>query len=105
MVRQEWVMRVGSRIIPITALKTFVEIVLLFAVGTFAYNVGINDAQEGAKFASYLCDRGYYDTATSTFVKCFPTPEGTLIKWKCDFKNGTKNLPFLINYTFNDTFK
>jgi hypothetical protein len=106
MIRQEWILKIGSHVIPITALKAGVEIVLLFVVAIFAYNVGQNDAQEGAKFASYLCDKGYYDTATNSYIKCYPTPDGIKIVWKCDFKNGTKSIPFLANYSFtNDTIK
>ena len=103
MIRHEWVLRIGRHVIPITTLKASVEIVLLFVVAVFAYNVGQNDAQEGAKFASYLCSKGYYDTATSLFVKCYPVQEGIKIVWKCDFKNGTKALPLFANFTTNDT--
>jgi hypothetical protein len=99
MIRQEWILRIHNRVIPITALKAGVEIILLFVVAVFAYNVGQNDAQEGAKFASYLCSKGYYDTDTSTYVKCYPVPEGIRIVWKCDFKNGTKALPIFANFT------
>jgi len=89
MIRQEWVIRLGSRIIPITAVKAFVEILLLFLVAGFAYNVGQNDAQEGAKFAAYLCDKGYYDVATNSFVKCFPQATGVRVVWKCETANKT----------------
>ena len=107
-VSHEWVFKVGNHAIPLQALKAGVEIVLLFVVAVFAYNVGQNDAQEGAKMAAYLCDKGYYDTATKSYVKCFPVPEGIRIVWKCDFSNGTKALPFLLNYSnsfHNDTIK
>jgi hypothetical protein len=104
-ISQEWVVKVGNGGIPLTALKAGVEIVLLFVVAVFAYNVGQNDAQEGVKFASYLCDKGYYDVASQSYVKCYPVPEGIRIVWKCDFKNGTKALPFFLNYSLNDSIK
>lgn len=86
---QEWILRIGNVIIPITALKAGVEIILLFVVGMFAYNVGQNDAVEQVKLNAYISDTGIYNSLTNSFYKCYMFSEGIKIIWRCENTNYT----------------
>jgi hypothetical protein len=81
-------------IIPIVAIKTFIEVVLLFVVGGFAYNVGQNDALEQIKFNAYITDNGVFNAALNVFEKCYLVQEGNRLVWFCAPTNKT-----FIDYT------
>jgi hypothetical protein len=85
MIRHEWVLRMGSLIIPISAAKLFVETILLFAVAVFAYNVGQNDAAEQIKINSYLTNTGFFNSDTQQYEKCDLVAMGSRLTWECGF--------------------
>jgi hypothetical protein len=84
-VRQEWVIKHSNIIIPIKAIKAFTEIIMLFVVAVFAYNVGQNDAAEQIKLNSYLTNTGFYNSDTQRYEKCELLSAGSRLMWNCPF--------------------
>lgn len=85
LIRQEWIIRHNNIIIPIKAIKAFTEIIMIFVVVIFAYNVGQNDAAEQIKLNSYLTNTGFYNTDTQRYEKCELMAANNRLVWNCDF--------------------
>ena len=106
LIRQEWIIKHNNIIIPITAVKAFMEIILLFAVSVFAYNVGQNDAAEQIKLNAYISNNGIYNPTTNSFYKCYMDMVGNAIKWRCEDTNYTLSGGMKIPKSWlNDTIK
>lgn len=112
LIRQEWIIKHNNIIIPIKAVKAFTEIIMIFVVAIFAYNIGQNDAAEQIKLNSYLTNTGFYNANTQQYEKCELMAAGSRLMWSCDFY--TPNASFNrylkpaqeLNFTrLNDTIK
>jgi hypothetical protein len=96
-------------IIPIIAIKIFIETVLLFAIVGWAYNTGQQAAIEQIKLMAYVEEKGIYNPETGMNYKCWLVQKGLYVGFDCESNITVKedfgrwNMDSNLNFSVNKT--
>lgn len=80
-IEKEFVVEIGPLRIP---LKRTAIICLVCAIFAIAWNEGAATQQNSLMFAAYMCEDGIYVPDTDSYLKCWPTQDGTRVVWECE---------------------